>query len=272
MTMKRLLLLLVVVLVAATTVCGQDTLRRHITPVKPVTNKTLPPARGTDEETIRRFLSGDTLAAAAEARRDSLRKAYTRYPLLTDMTLGFNFIDLPLMAFGQDYASVDVHATLNMWNRLQPVLELGMGWGRTSPDGLNFTYRAKPSPYVKLGANYNFMFKSEPRYQALLGVRLGYSAFRFEVSDIHYQNTYWREDIDLAIDGQHSHALWGEAVAGLRVAIWRQWSLGWTIRYHGLFNYGKNDNAQPWFIPGYGSKRQNIAFTFSVAYTIGKNN
>ena len=266
MTMKRCLFILVLLLTAVSAWC-QEPDRRHITPVQPATNTTLPPARGTDEEVIKRFLSGDTLAAEEEARRDSLRRAYKRYPLLTDITVGLNFIDLPLMAFGQDYASVDVHATLNMWNRLQPVLEMGIGWGKNAPEDLNFSYRAKPSPYFKVGANYNFLFKSEPRYQAVLGLRLGYSTFGYEV-DVDYYNAYWRDDMSFSLTGQRSHALWGEAIAGLRVGIWKAWSLGWTLRYHAVFNYGKNENGKPWFIPGYGPRRGNLGFTFSVAYTL----
>ena len=260
-------LLFILTLMVTVLAWSQDPQRRHITPVQPATNKTLPPARGTDEEVIKRYLSGDTLAVAEEARRDSLRRAYKRYPLVTDLTLGLNFIDPVLMAFGQDYASVDVHATLNMWNRLQPVVELGLGWGRNRPEDMNFTYRAQPSPYFKVGMNYNFLFKSEPRYQALLGLRLGYSPFRFQVTDVDYRNNYWDESVTFDIPKVSSHALWGEAVAGLRVSIWREWSLGWTLRYHGMFKCKNTENARPWFIPGYGPRRQNIAFTFSVAYT-----
>ena len=267
MTMKRILFIFTWLLIGIA-VWSQEPDQRHITPVQPPTNTTLPPAQGTKEDVIRRFLSGDTVAAAEEARRDSAKRAYTRYPKLTDITIGLNFIDLPLMAFGQDYASIDVHATLNMWNRLQPVVEMGLGWGKNNPDDMNFTYRAKPSPYFKVGANYNFLFKSDPHYQAVLGVRLGYSTFRYEVTDITYRNTYWGEDVAFSIPGQHSHALWGEAVAGLRVNIWHEWSLGWMLRYHGVFSYGRSDYSTPWFIPGYGPRRGNIAFTFSVAYTL----
>lgn len=265
--MKRILPILALLLLHVSA-WGQDPDRRHITPVQPSTNTTLPPARGTDEEVIKRFLSGDTLAAAEEARRDSLRRAYKRYPLLTDLTVGLNFVDLPLMAFGQDYASVDFHATLNLWNRLQPVLEMGLGWASSTPNDMNYTYHGRPSPYFKLGANYNFLYKSEPRYQAVLGLRLCYSPLRYRVTDVAYRNGYWDEDLTFDIDSQSSHALWGEAVAGLRVDIWRQWSLGWTIRYHAMFSYGSSQSGRPWFIPGYGPRKGNLGFTFSVAYTL----
>ena len=172
-----------------------------------------------------------------------------------------------LMALGQDYASVDVHATLNMWNRVQPTIELGMGWGKTTPDGLNFTYHAKPSPYVKLGANYNFLFKSTPDHQAFVGVRAGFSTFKYDV-DAHYSNSYWQEQTDFTLHGEHSHAWWGEVVAGLKVKIARQWSLGWTARWHYLFSSKDSEHSKAWYIPGYGPRGRALAFTVSAYYTL----
>ena len=118
--------------------------KRHITPVRPSTNVVKQPGRDVSPELIEQYITGDTLAALRKAKDDSLRRSYPRYPRLTSLWLGVNFIDPLLQALGQDYASTDVHATLNMWNRLQPTLELGLGWGKTRPDDLNFTYRAKP--------------------------------------------------------------------------------------------------------------------------------
>ena len=80
--------------------------------MKPSTNKVLTPPKGTDEKIIQQYLSGDTAQARAEERKDSLAKIYPRYPKLTELSLGLNFGDAILMAFGQKYSSFDVSATL----------------------------------------------------------------------------------------------------------------------------------------------------------------
>ena len=242
--------------------------KRHVTPVKPETNRVQPPPKGTDEKIIQQYISGDSAAAMQEARKDSLRRVYTHYPRLTDLALGINLVEPLFMAFGQSYASVDVNATLNMWNRLQPTVELGLGWADNTPDGMNFTYRGKPSPYAKMGANYNFMFKNSPDYQAYVGLRLGYSTFSYDVTDARYTNSYWREDIGFDIRGEHSHALWGEAGVGLRVKLWDRLAMGWMIRYHGIFNYGKNTASRPWFIPGYGPRNSSLGISLSIIYVL----
>ena len=265
---KGTVLLMACCLLFAFSSMAQEPDKRRVTPVVPETNRVQPPPKGTDEKIIQQYISGDSTAAIQEARKDSLRRAYKRYPLITDLSVGINLADPLFMAFGQSYASTDIFATLNMWNRLQPTLELGLGWAKSSPDDMNFTYRAKPSPYVKLGANYNFLFKNLPDYQVLLGIRLGYSNFGYDITDAHYVNSYWREMLDYDIKGERSHALWGEAGVGLKVKLWRSWSMGWMIRYHGIFSYGKNEHSRPWFIPGYGPRSSSLGFTLGISYTL----
>ena len=250
---------------------AQEPDKRHVTPVKPETNRVQPPPKGTDEKVIQQYLSGDSTAAIAEARRDSLRRVYKRYPLLTDLSIGVNLVEPLFMAFGQSYASADVNATLNMWNRLQPTVELGLGWAKNSPDGMNFTYHGKPSPYFKLGANYNFLFKNSPDYQALIGIRLGYSTFGYDVTDVNYYGGYWQEGMTYQLKGEHSHALWGEAVVGLKVKLFDRLSMGWMIRFHGIFDYGKNAHSKPWFIPGYGPRSSSLGLSLGLSYTLPFN-
>lgn len=245
-----------------------ETQKRHITPVKPSTNKTLTPAKGTDDKIIERYVMGDTLTALEEIRKDSLKRIYPHYPNLTDVSFGINILDPLLMAFGQKYANLDFSATLNMWNRLQPVFEFGVGWANNSPDDMNFTYKGKISPFVRIGANYNFLFKNDPKYQFYAGLRLGFSYFRYDITNINYHNGYWGEDVPLSIKGESSHVLWGSLVAGMRVHIWQNISAGWQAKYQSVFNYKKNTHSDPWFVPGFGKRDRKFAFGFSIYYTL----
>lgn len=253
--------------VAAFAAAAQDTTAtRRVTPVRPSTNVTLQPGRDVSAEVVERYITGDSASMLAEQRRDSLRRNYTRYPRLTDIAVGVNFVEPLLMAFGQDYASFDFNATLNMWNRLQPTVEIGIGWGRNKPEDLNYTYRAKLSPYVKIGANYNFLFKSDPKYQVTAGVRLAYSNFGFDITDINYANSYWQEQITLDITHQRAHAFWAELTAGIKVHLIGRWALGWNIRWHRMLSAHDTPSAHPWFVPGFGPRNSSIAFAMTAYY------
>ena len=258
-------------LIAATTTNAQEQQQRKVTPVKPATNKVLTPPKGTDEEIIQQYLSGDTAQARAKERKDSLAKIYPHYPTLTELSLGVNFGDAVFMAFGQKYTSFDISATLNMWNRFQPVVIVGLGRAKDTPEDMNYTYTGKLSPYFKLGANYNFLFKNDPRYQLYAGARLGYSIFKYDITDVSISNPYWGEGGVYDLKSLSSNALWGEVLAGIKVGLFSNWSLGWEVKFHGLFKYKKNDSGKPWYIPGYGSRGGKWAFGISLFYTIPLN-
>lgn len=261
---------LMAAMIAITAVAQEQ--QRKVTPVKPNTNKTLTPPKGTPEKIINEYLSGDTAQARAQERKDSLAKIYPHYPKLTEFSLGLNFGDLLMTAFGQKYTSVDLSATLNMWNRFQPVLVMGLGRAKDTPQDMNFTYTGKLSPYFKLGANYNFLFKNEPRYQLYAGARLAFSAFKYDITNVNIDNHYWGEyGNNFEMKGVSSNALWGEFLAGLKVGIAGNWALGWEVKFHGIFKEKKNENGKPWYIPGYGTRNGNWAFGISLYYTIPLN-
>ena len=71
-SMARSATLLAVTLLAVLTATAQEPDKRHVTPVKPETNQVKPPPKGTDEKVIQQYLTGDSAAAVAEARKDSL--------------------------------------------------------------------------------------------------------------------------------------------------------------------------------------------------------
>ena len=263
---KGTVLLMTFLLLSALGATAQE--QRHVTPVKPETNTVKPPPKGTDEKIIQEYINGDSTSVEDQARKDSLRKIYKHYPKLTDLTFGVNFAEPLFMALGQSYASADISATLNMWNRFQPTVELGLGWASNTPDDMNFTYKCKPSPYIRVGANYNILFKNEPDYQVFLGLRLGYSTFSYDVTDVHYTNSYWQEDLEYNLTGERSHALWGEGLAGLKVKLKDRLSMGWSVRYHRLFSHGKSYNAEPWFIPGFGPRGGSVSFSLNIYYTL----
>ena len=188
------------------------------------------------------------------------------YPLYNGVSVGVNFADAILMAAGQKYGSFDVWADVSLHNWFFPIIEAGIGFADSTPENSNYSYRTKPSFYTKLGINYNFLYKSNSDYQCFLGLRAGYSNFSYEVTDVNISIDYWGEHQTLNLKGLSGHALFGEALAGIKVKIAKRFSLGWSIRYHFKFKTVSNSMSNPWFIPGYGASSP-ISFSLSAIYT-----
>lgn len=247
--------------------------QRRVTPVERSNNRTL-----TAEEHKRKVkelkskglvILGDTIVSDSTAMQcDSLKSKRMQYPKLTSLIFGANIWDPVMRILGQKYGGIDFSAELSLWNRFIPIVEVGAGWADNTPEDMNFTYKGKLSLYGKLGASYNFKFNNSPDYVALLGFRAGYSNFGYEIRNIRLQNGYWNQSQTIDILNQRSHALWGEFALSIRVKIYRNISAGWALKYHFLFNHKTNENSEPWYIPGYGTRTSRISGGLSVFYTL----
>lgn len=191
------------------------------------------------------------------------------YPLLYSASVGLNFFDGVMWLFGQRHASYDITASLSLHNWIEPTVEMGIGYANSHPENSNFTYVAHPSFYAKIGANYNFLYKSNPDYQFYLGLRLGYSNFSYEIKDVTVESDYWGQTNHFTIADQRANSFYGQAVAGLKVKIWKRIAMGWSFRYGFMIKQGNPTNSVPWFIPGYGTRALNA--TFSIIYDIPIN-
>jgi len=190
------------------------------------------------------------------------------YPKIYSTSIGLNIWDMAMALAGQSYKGLDIWADLSLHNWIFPTAELGIGWANHRPKEGDYNYKGKPSFYAKVGVNYNFLYKSNPDYQFFLGVRLGVSHFGYEITDISIRSDYWQQDNRFSITDQSATALYGEALAGVKVKIWKNFSMGWTFRYHGMFKCTDGSMSTPAYIPGFGSKTGKISASFSLIYTI----
>ncbi len=207
------------------------------------------------------------------------------YPKLSEANIGLNFFDGIMAIAGSHYGGADVWANVGLWNWLFPTVELGIGAAAKTPEGNNFRYRGSPSFYAKVGADYNFLYKSNPRYQLMAGVRLGFSSFKYSLEDVTLSSDYWGETQHLDFKSLSSTALYGEAGIGIKVNLVRNVAMGWSARYRfllhnkptnvknpihesGLSGLSPRGEFTPWYIPGYGPRTTHFGFTFSVIYTL----
>lgn len=247
--------------------------QRRVTPVERNNNRTMTAAEHKMKMKELRskgmMILGDSIVSDSVAMlTDSLKNKRMQYPRLTSVIVGANIWDPVMRMLGQDYGGIDFSAELSLWNRIFPIVELGAGWASSTPEDMNFTYKGKMSLYGKIGANYNFKFNNSPDYVALLGLRAGYSNFGYEIRDIRLTNGYWGQTQTIDILDQRSHATWGEVVLSIRVKLFGNISAGWALKYHFLFNRKINENSDPWYIPGFGTRSSRISGGLSIYYTL----
>lgn len=190
------------------------------------------------------------------------------YPLIFETTVGVNLWDPLMRAFGQTYGLIGFSAELNMHNRYIPVFEVGLGNAENTPADNNYTYHSPVSPYFKIGIDYNFLYNSNPDYRIYAGMRYGFSPFRWTLRDVTSIGDYWGEPSQMQFPAINATAGYFEFLFGLRVQIWRNISMGWSIRFHKVLHQSPTLNGKPWYIPGYGSTGSPFTASLSVYYTL----
>ena len=69
--------------------------------------------------------------------------------------------------------------------------------------------------------------------------------------------------------GLKASAVYGEVLAGIKVKIVGNFSLGWNARYHMKFKVSSKSSSSPWFIPGYGATSP-FSFSLSAIWRFGQ--
>lgn len=191
-----------------------------------------------------------------------------KFPLLHGVTIGVDIWDPVMRLFGQKHGLVGFSADVSLHNRYFPVFEAGLGMADRTPSGNDYTYHSPLSVFFKIGANYNFLYNSNPDYAFFAGVRYGFSPFSWSVSNITLNSPYWDETMRFDIPSQHSTAGWFEFRLGLRIRLGGNISAGWMVRYSAILHESKNPHGKPWYIPGFGSRGQALNGSFSISYTL----
>lgn len=276
--LKYILAAVIMLLLTAMPAASQ----RKITPVKtrPATAGTIEPEKEYDpKENLSEMLDAqgntifvDTLTGKewVDTTANKIDKKM-QYPLWESVTVGVNIWDPVMRMFGQKYGVADFWAELSLHNRYKPVIEFGLGACDDTPDGKNYTFKSPLAPYFRIGMNYNMFYNNNPRYQLVIGVRYGFTTFKYEVTDATLNPGYWGEAESFSIPSQNSTAGYFELVAGVRVMIFKQISLGWNVRYHSIIHESDNKYGKPMYIPGFGKRGGSFMGTFSISYTIPLN-
>jgi hypothetical protein len=152
--------------------------------------------------------------------------------------------------------------------RFYPVVEMGFGGAnKLTPSGITFKGDAL---FYKLGMDFN-LIKSKTgkdRFNNffLVGARLGFTHFDYDLLNVRYTDDYWGGDFSKNLH-QTSSNLWFEITAGIRVEIFHNLYIGWTARTKNMLTKTDPGKIKPWYIPGYGINGDDSVWGFN--YLIG---
>ncbi len=212
------------------------------------------------------LLYSSTLAAQEKKATTEEEKV----PFYQGTTIGVDIFGLGSKVFGGDITSTEISVEVNLKNRYVPVAEIGYGTTDTTDDGTNIHYKAS-APYFRVGMNYNFFFR-KPYLPGFLygGIRYGFTSFSYDVSAPAMKDPAWGfPEIPFSYDGVKTTVTWAELLAGIKVNVYKNFYMGWSLRYRIRMNMKKTEHTEPWYIPGFGKNNStNLGVTYSLIYKL----
>ncbi len=166
--------------------------------------------------------------------------------------------------FGNDYMSFEAAAEFDMHNRFFPIVEVGYGSSDSTDDDKDIHYKVA-APYFRVGMNYNFFHKKDTPNYIYGGVRLGFSSFSYDVDGPSLNDPVWGDEVPFQYEGLKSNASWLELVVGLRAEVWKNFHMGWSLRYKRPLSIKESPNAEPWYVPGFGINKSAL---FGASYNL----
>ncbi len=147
--------------------------------------------------------------------------------------------------------------------------ETEMGYLDVAFDDPEYSYSLE-GYYYRLGADWN-VFKREPGelHELFFGAMYGFTSYTHEASAIVIDDGYWGSG-EGSLPLSRNMAQWIELRGGMRVELFKNLFLGYTVRFR-IFVTDKTDPLlEPYLIPGYGKsgKSSAIGMSYSLFYRI----
>lgn len=184
---------------------------------------------------------------------------------------------------GSDFMSSEVSIAVNLKNKFIPTIEFGMGGTDTwSETGIH--YKSKAAPFFRIGVDYNTMAKKKEKNSYLyVGLRYAFSSFKYDVSTMpagdpiwgdvignpSLEDDYWGGSVPFSHLGMKGSVQWLEIVVGVKVRIYKNFNMGWSVRMKYKTSASTGEYGDPWYVPGYGKfKSNNMGITYSLIYKL----
>lgn len=182
------------------------------------------------------------------------------------MQVSFDLVGPANYYYGYSWLRTEAQLKVNLNNQFFPVFTLGYAKCDDVTDGTKYKTSA---PYMRIGMDYNMRWKNQNDNHLLLGLRYGFSSFKYDVNSPDIKDEIWGGTNEVNYQNESSSAHWLEAVIGIQTKIWGPILAGWDFRYMVSIGVKENEHTKPYYIPGYGENNgPSFMFTYRIIYKL----
>ncbi|MCQ2205547.1 MAG: DUF6048 family protein [Bacteroidaceae bacterium] len=184
--------------------------------------------------------------------------SYSDMPTFCGISIGADVAGI-VRAQVAKFGEYEAQARFNFKQRYFLAAEVGLGTSNYTSERSHQHYRTH-SPYFRVGGDYNFARNPVSGNRIYLGLRYGFSSFKFDIDGPDFYDPVWRQSLSYHLHGISSKMHWGELVAGLEGRLWRFIHLGWSVRWKFRFKQTGDTYGNPYYVPGYGNNTDGTCF------------
>lgn len=200
-----------------------------------------------------------------------------QYPLYNGISIGVDLWGIGSKVLGGDNISSEVAIDVDLKHRFFPTLELGYGSSNESGD-LGIRYKTQ-APYLRIGLDYNALYKKQHGQLFTVGARYGITNFKYDIESLglddpiygggvgnpNLTDDIWGGSLPYNYTGMKGTMQWIEICLGVRANIWKNLHMGWSIRMKYKLSATTGTYGDPSYVPGFGKYGSS---TIGVVYTI----
>lgn len=216
-----------------------------------------------------------------QKKKKEKKPSEIEYPLFNGVNVGVDLWGLGGKLFGSDFMSSEVSVDVDLKHRFFPVMELG--YGSTDSWNEKGTHYKSSAPYVRIGMDYNSLFRKAHGHQLRLGLRYATSSFKYDIDAMgvddpiygggmgnpNLGDEVWGGSVPFHHKGMKGSMQWLEFCVGIRAQIWKQVSMGWAMRFKFKTSASTDTYGNPWYVPGFGQYGSNsLGITYTIVYKL----
>lgn len=157
----------------------------------------------------------------------------------------------PVSYMVSDYGTAEAALRLNLKNTYFPIAEVGYGKCATEDFNTQVSYKVS-APYARIGLDFNMLKDKFQNNRLYLGARYGVSVYKYDLTGPTMTDPVWGGSGAFNIPQTSCTSHWLEVLMGVEVQIYKNFHMGWAVRYKKELASTKNDYSKPNCIPGYG--------------------
>lgn len=189
-------------------------------------------------------------------------------PVFQGMNVSVDAVGPVGNVLGSDFFYLEAALEVNLMNRFFPILEIGYGSTDATHDDTELHYKTA-APYFRLGFNYNIQYKKKRPGYIYAGARVAYTSFEYDVDGPPLTDPIWGGEAPFRLTGVKSNVLWGELMMGVRAQVFKDFSMGWSLRYKIRLKVKDGESSSPWYVPGFGANdNTKFGLTYDLVYRI----